>query len=410
MLSLKTYKEKYHFSLNFYSIFLLITFIPDIIGINPMIIRLGFWGLKVVLAAWIIIKSKRILFDFSRWETLIIIVYVIYGINIFVDVFVNPLPVIKGTAGIMDFLGFWVIIVLLLSFRYDPAYETEKSFWFFVITLSIGLILAYFLAIENHLLDTTNVRYDANSTVNAIGYGQMGCTLSLVSIFGIISYKKAWLRVLFLVTFIIGMLSIAKAGSRSPVVVLIVVMGFYFMARLGSMNTIIILCVVAGLVFIFLNPILDLLTSMGSNLAVRLVSMVENNESSGREEIWKNVMNIIGNSPVFGAFYIVPSGPGRGMYPHNFFLEIFMGTGVLGGLPFMILIFVSVTKCFKLIQNNHSSAWLIMLYLQMIVFGMFSTSLYSSQEFWILIFYVMSIKIYEKKKTRRASPVLMTAE
>lgn len=409
-LSLKTYKEKFHLSVNFYAIFLLITFIPDILGIEATIIRLGFWGLKFVLAAWIILRSRRILFDFTRWESLVLIVYLIYGINIFVDVFVNPLPIIKGNAGVMDFLGFWVIIVLLLSFRYDPAYSSEKSFWFFIIPLSAGLILAYFFAIENHKLDTTNVRYDANSTVNSIGYGQMGCTLSLVSIFGIISYKKAALRVLFLITFIIGMVSIAKAGSRSPVVVLVMVMAFYFMARLGSANAIIILCIVGGLIFIFLNPILDLMTSMGSNLAVRLTSMVENQESSGRDLIWKNVINIISESPIFGAYYVVPSGLGKGYYPHNFFLEIFMGTGVIGGVPYMILVFVSVTKCYKLIQINHSSSWLIILYLQMIVFGMFSTSLYSSQEFWILIFYVMSIKIFEKKKVRRPSRALATAD
>ncbi|WP_018613827.1 O-antigen ligase family protein [Segetibacter koreensis] len=410
MFTLKTYKEIFHFSVNFFSIFLLITFIPDILHFDPMIARLGYWGVKVLLAIWVILKTKRILFSFSRWETLIIIVYLIYGVNIFIDVFLDPLAVSKGNTGLMDFAGFSVIIILMLSFRYYPDLASEKSFWFFVATLTIGLILSYFFAIENLTLDTTNVRYDANSTVNSIGYGQMGCTLSLISLFGIISYKKLWLRLLFLVTFAIGMISIAKAGSRSPVVVLVVVMSFYFMARLGSLNAIIILCVVAGLVFIFLNPILDLLTSMGSNLAVRLTSMVENKESSGREEIWTNVIGIIAKSPVFGAYYIVPYGAGKGLYPHNFFLEIFMGTGIVGGLPFMVLVFASVTKSYKLIQNNHPSTWLIILYLQMIVFGMFSTSLSSSQDFWVLIFYVMSIKIYEKKKMSRPSTVLMTTE
>lgn len=389
---LKIYKQRYHFSVNFYSIFLLVTFIPDIIGMDAMAIRLGFWGLKVILAFWLISKSRDILFRFSRWENLVLIIYLIYGVNIFIDVFITPLPVTKGMNGIIDFTGFAVILVLLLSFRFDPAYHSKQSFSFFTISLTIGLILAYFFAIENLTLDASHVRYDANSTVNSIGYGQSGCALALVSIFGLINYKKNWVRILFILSFIIGMLSIAKAGSRSPVVVLALVMTFYFMARLGSVQGLIIVCILVTLMFLFIGPILEIMSLIGSNLADRLVSMVENKESSGRDEIWKNVLNIIADSPVFGAYYVVPSGLGKGLYPHNFILEIFMGTGFVGGFPFLVMVFYSLSKSYKLIHIKHPSTWIIILYLQMIVFGMFSTSLYSSQDFWVLLFYVMSIK------------------
>ncbi len=248
------------------------------------------------------------------------------------------------------------------------------------------------MAVENRELDTSHVRYDANSIVNSIGYGQSGCALSLVSLFGLISYKKNWLRILFILSFIIGMLSIAKAGSRSPVVVLALVMTFYLMARLGSINGLIIICIMITLVFVFIGPILEIMSLIGSDLAARLVSMVENKESSGRNVIWANVLNIIGESPVFGAYYVVPSGPGVGFYPHNFILEIFMGTGFFGGIPFVILLLISLKKAYKLLNINHPSTWIIILYLQMVVFGMFSTSLYSSQDFWVLIFYVITIK------------------
>src|SRR4051812_37943614 len=121
--NLQVYKEKYHFSVNFYSIFLLVTFIPDLVGINSTVIRLTFWGLKVLLSVWVIAQTKNILSRFSKWENLILIIYLIYGIDIFIDVFINPLPVIKGMAGKMDFLGYFVIIVILLFFFFFSPFN-----------------------------------------------------------------------------------------------------------------------------------------------------------------------------------------------------------------------------------------------------------------------------------------------
>ena len=404
MFSFKTYKEKLHFSVNFYSVFLLINFIPDFLGVSGNIIKYGYWGIKLSLAWWIINKSKRSFFHFTRTETLFIIVFIIYTVNLFIDVFIAPLHRFNSTAGSVDFVGFLLIIILAFSFSYDPDFHSEKSFWFFMGSLSIGLIIAYFFAIENHKLDPFNVRYDANSGVNSIWYGQMGCALALASIYGFTSYKKQALKFLFFVSFLIGMLSIAKAGSRSPVVVLALVAIFFFLAKLGELKGIIIICVLAGLLIIFINPIIDLLTAMGSNLAVRLTSMFVEGETSGRDIIYKNVLDIIKQSPIVGVYYIVPSGPGAGMYPHNYFLEVFMATGFLGGAPFMILIFISLVKSYNLIKMKHASSWIIILYLQILVYGMFSTGLYSSQDFWCLLFYLMSMKMYTKAVSPKSFP------
>ncbi len=399
MLDLKTYKEKFHFSLNYYSIFLLVTFIPDFTGISPSIIRYGYWLVKLLFACWVINKSKKSFFHFNRYETLFLIVFFIYAANIFVDVFLFPLHRFSSTVGSINFVGFLLILILAFSFRYEPAYHSEKSFWFFVLSLALGLIIAYFHAFENHELDNHNVRYDANTTVNSIWYGQMGCALALAAIYGLINYKKKLVKVFLIFSFLLGMFSIAKAGSRSPVVVLAAVSMFFFMAKLGKLKGIIIICVVIGLLFIFIDPIMDLLASMGSTLAVRLRSISPSGGSSGRDVIWENVLNLISESPLLGVYYLVPSGSGAGLYPHNFFLEVFMATGFLGGVPFMILIIISIIQSYKIIKMKHPASWIIILYLQIVVYGMFSTGLYSSQDFWCLLFYILSIKIYVDKNS-----------
>ncbi len=395
--SVRPYKEWVHFSMNFYSLFLLVTYIPDIAGIDNLLIRNLFWLVRLMLACWILFHQQQTAFHFNAVQKLYLVVCLIYIVNIFIDVYLDPNYFVMGrTDGKMDLLGFILNIILALTFRYDDTFDSKNSFNFFWISLAFGLLLAFHFARLTPrmlLFDEETTRYDANSTVNTIGYGQSGCAMCLVSVYGLLIHKKLTYKLIFLAMLALGFMSIVKAGSRSPVVVFVLVMAFYLISRLGKLKGFILFASFIGLFIVFINPIQDLLHSMGSNIGDRLINIVVNRDTSGREEIWKNVISIIGDSPIFGAYYLVPSGEGGGMYPHNFYLEVFMATGLLGGIPFMILIFYTLGKTYNLLRLQHSSTWILLLYLQIIIFGFFSTGLYSSQECWILIFLILTIKI-----------------
>jgi len=229
----------------------------------------------------------------------------------------------------------------------------------------------------------------------------MGCALAIVSIFGITAYQKKMQKLFFLITLLVGLLSIAKAGSRSPLVVLALVTFFFFVARMGFIKALFITLVSAVLFIVFLHSIEALLNSIGSSLTARVESAVNDNESSGRNDIWSNALNIIKSSPITGKYYIIPYGEGVGGYPHNFFLEVFMATGLLGGIPFVALIFIGLYRSFRLLKAQHPSSWIVLLFLQMIVFGSFSTGLYSSQDLWALLFFVCSINMYNLKESKK---------
>lgn len=387
------YNNTLHFSVNFYALYLLATFIPDILHIDNELVKNGFWGLKVLLACWVIVNSRIPLSSITKSELLFWLLIFIYTLNLYIDIFLDTRYFITGSRGLTDFISFILCIIVAISFRYDPAFHSKKSFNYFWITLTIGLVIAYFLATESFELDSANVRYDANSTFNSINYGIAGCSLSLISVFGIVKSKKGVLRLLFLITFAVGLLSIAKAGSRSPVVVLAVVCAFYFVARLGTAKGIIAIVAVLGLTIFFLEDIIIFLDSMGSSLGVRLNNMITEKETSGRDSIYENTLNIINQSPILGSYYVISSGVGFKGYPHNFILEVFMATGLIGGIPFMILLFVSLAKAYKLLKTEHPASWIVILYLQVVCYGMFSTSLFSSQDFWALLLFVLSINI-----------------
>jgi len=400
---LSTYKDKYHVSVNFYSVFLLVTFIPDLIGIVPGAIVYPFWALKAGLAVWVIINYRRKLYQLSRLEKLFLFTALVYFINIAIDVFLQNYPTGMGSA--IDLVGFSLSILIAFSFRYDAAFGSNKSYNFLVVTLAIGLFMAYFLAKESSN-EALAGRFDANSTVNMINYGQMGCALSLLSIYGFVNKRIRFGKIIFTALFFLGVVSIIKAGTRSPVVVLIMVTVFYFLSRSGFAKGLIVTSLALVGLWLSLGFLSELSEDLGSSLSERLVSAVENRETSGRDKIYGNTLDIIGDAPLFGDFYLIPSGPGKEGYPHNFFLEAFMTTGIIGGIPFAIMVLIILYKSYQLLQQKRRSGWIVLMFLQVLVYGMFSSSLYSSQDFWALCLFMLSIPSAEAvvaKKPRIAS-------
>jgi O-antigen ligase len=397
MLSLANYKERFHFSVNFYSLFLLAMFIPDVVGMEPAPVKYAYWGLKIILAIMVIRADKRSIFSMGLTEVLFLFLASVYISRIFIDVFISPGALVGSiwnqAMGKIDFIGYCIGILLAFSLRYDPVYHSAKSFNFFWISLSVGLAVAYFLAYETYDFDVNNVRYNANTTINSIMYGQSGCALALVSLYGMINNPKKLFKLLFFATLLLGLISIAKAGSRSPVVVFFLISFVYIICRWGKLKGILIVSVAIFLFILLLPQIISLLNSSGSSLAQRLTSLIVDRETSGRDYIYANTWRLIQEYPFAGSSYVIRTGTGAGGYPHNFILEVFMATGLIGFIPFVILLIISIIKSVRIISFNSSASWICLLYLQIVAYGMFSTGIYTSQDFWTLLFFFSSMNI-----------------
>ncbi|WP_276165323.1 O-antigen ligase family protein [Zobellia alginiliquefaciens] len=335
----------------------------------------------------IVLYSKK--WYYLNWgEQLFVFVSAVYLINIFIDIFWQNYPV--GMGNPIDLMGFTLSILIALAFRYDKAFVSNHSFFFFLISLAIGLVIAFFLAKESPF--PLVGRYDANSTVNTINYGQMGCALSLVSVYGLLNRPFKYSKLIYPLLFLLGIISIMKAGSRSPVVVLLAVSVFYFFAKAGFMKGIILVSCTALIFYFSIGILIELSEAVGSSIVTRLLSAIETGETSGRDNIYENAIGQFLDSPFFGNYYLIPSGIAKGYYPHNFFIEAFMTVGIFGGIPYVVMVAVTMVKSYKVLKNRHPSGWIILLFLQILIFGMFSSSLYSSQDFWALSFFILSLK------------------
>lgn len=384
---LEIYKEKYHYALNFFGIFLIVTFLPDVAGVPAGLVTNGLWAFKGMLAILTTIAYHKKIYDLNTGEKLFAYVVIVYLLNIIADVFFENDPL--GLTKFIDLVSFVVSIIIAFSFRYDKLICSDYSYYFFVGTLAFGLILAYFLAFPSP--KPLVGRYDANSIVNTINYGQMGCSMCLASVYGFFQKKFKYSKVVFLFLFALGMVSIMKAGSRSPILVLFLVVAAYTFARLGFIKSILIFGVLILCVWGLSEILIQLGDQLDSGLITRLINTVEERDSSGRDKIYANAINIIKESPIFGSLYVVKSGLARGSYPHNFFLECFMTTGIIGGIPFVILAIMAIYRAYILLKRKHISSWIVLMFLQLQVYGMFSSNLFSSQDYWALCLFVLGI-------------------
>lgn len=73
-----------------------------------------------------------------------------------------------------------------------------------------------------------------------------------------------------------------------------------------------------------------------------------------------------------------------GQYPHNWIIEAFMTTGILGGFIFLIILSTGLVFACRLVRGPAAVRWLGLLYVQYLMGGMFSGGFYFDYTFWCI--------------------------
>jgi hypothetical protein len=177
--------------------------------------------------------------------------------------------------------------------------------------------------------------------------------------------KKTILIAIMLISFFIML----RAGSRSPVLALIVVLLFWMFAR--GKNMILgfsIAIAVVMLLIVFIDPILNFMGNISPVIEARL----------------------LGNQ-----FAFFRSGGGF-INSHNIILDALMGLGLFGGILIIYILWKAVKISYILIKHNHSGFWISLVLIQQIVVSMLSGAIYSDQLINVLL--IMILMYYSSNK------------
>lgn len=202
-------------------------------------------------------------------------------------------------------------------------------------------------------------------------------------------YNRTIKREKLIGIFLIGLATIPffLGASRGSVIALFLPFILMLSVRLNLQNMI----KVSLLFLVFVLGIVYLDQSFESGILNRFLgiseAIEEGSSSASRIEIWKASLTQFMENPFIGDSLKVHNFKG---YPHNLFLEVLQTMGVVGFLPFSILIYSAFKNCILIFKQNPQYAWVAVIFLQAFVQIMFSGAIYTAAWFWTSMALVIS--------------------
>jgi O-antigen ligase len=247
-------------------------------------------------------------------------------------------------------------------------------------------------------------------SVNPIAMGHLAASTILLGVSSVLtsSRKRAWQFVFGGAAILAGGVLITLANSRGPAVALGISLIILVLAQFNRRGTIVLLAIViAGVIY--------LLTSESENVTGGLIgrfSMVASGQDVAIE------LRLLAFEGAWGQFLGSPLfGDGieerlTGFYPHNVILEALMATGLLGAIPFVLLLATALRSCWRLLRKSDGLIWLALISIQYVIAAQFSGSIYQSTAMWVTVAAVLAVATEMKveaaslRRLRRARPSL----
>lgn len=302
----------------------------------------------------------------------------------------NPFAAVflYANAVIVPFYGF-------LFFRWDLMNLKKINTAILLILLAMGFVSMYYIFTGKALeYIGSDGRFMGNASMDTIAFGHLGTSLALLGLS--LFYQKdirLWHKILSVCSILAGLFISVAAGSRGALVALIICFIAYLYMNGHKMKILIGLPVLAVL-FLALLPFLnDLLTSFGNQALERLYASIydpnslEAGVTSGRNVLYEKAWHNFTDSPIWGSSLFVD-----GEYVHNSIFESFLGLGLLGGCLFVYILGAVLVKAVRLAEQDKQYLFLSLLFIQYLVYSLFSRTLSMLPLFWVALYMVICFK------------------
>lgn len=369
-------------------------------------ISLTFRGLCAVAATIIIIRAKAVRFDSP------LLLLTIFGVT-YATQLVLTLH-IRGESSALDPIDYWIwmfgacLVPSIATYLcFSQKHEVLVSKVLAVAAIAATCLLLMFASTLEYLPNGIAVntgRYSIPS-LNPIAVGHIAASTILIGI-GIF-LRGSTLKVREIVVLAVGITAgvflLVFANSRGPLLALGCALLFLGFARFDRRGTIVLgvvtLCSVAYL--ISTQP-----AALTDGLLRRIDLMLSGVDASTNSRIlavqgaWDQFLG----SPLIGDGVDVRV---TRFYPHNVIVEALMTTGLLGGVPFIMLLFFAFKSAFKLLRLREGSIWLSLLFVQSVVAAQLSSSIYQSTTMWVAMAAVLAVaaRTQARKREQMKMPI-----
>ncbi len=375
-------------------------------NINDNILSLVYRALYVIMALPILFRRRRSQNVSPLAYKAILAFFIVYSIRLVYDLLYREIP----TYGNHDFSYFFFYAVFAsfipclavanIVIRPEDLPLLNRGLYYgFSI---VGGVMLYAVSSQsgtgiNQLLSQRTAVQDeeGQNVVSGLLLSVYGSGLALLSFTYLFVSNGILKKASTLITFVIGAALLLLGASRLPVITLLLGIAIQsYKSRRSSKahSLLLVIILMCGGLFVVLSANLEQLA-----LFQRLQAL---QDESGliRLKIWESALTDFVDHPFLGSQMFERRIVFQ--YPHNIIIEIFMATGMAGGVFFIIYLYKVLRYFFK--KLNYS-AWLpvCIIFLNFFLFGLSSGAIYTSVQFWCLSMLVLiNPQIGTKRKTR----------
>lgn len=367
-------------------------FLSDILNAQSNIISVLFRIIVLILSIYVIgnyFNGRKLL---GAWISLLIFLWLVYALRLYIDL-------LKGNpVGAGDALVFYCVVVILPSFAliFSDRERLElvagpAVFWVGSLVVVSALVLEYSGYLGTRSLLSLTGQLSAYS-VNPITIGHTASS-TIIAALAIKRYNGGAWMILKLAAIIISLICLVFAGSKGAFIALVSVILFLLLARarISSIAAVMLSLLILGAPFVTLDWY-----SYNLPLLERLAVIGVDESTEERVQLYTDAIEQFIRNPVFGSAYVESNS---GTYPHNLLLESFMSLGLPGGVVFLSLSVAGLYRAWKYIRCG--LVLVPLLYVQALVGGMFSGSLYAHASLWgmLAILLAPSIQVFPVERS-----------
>jgi hypothetical protein len=380
--------------------FIFVSILPNMLGLSDASFSILYRAIVLLLAVFIIIFSilskqahrlniTRYILFFSFWSIYSIrILYDLLYKEIFLDPEKSASEYLQFAFGVVLIPTVAVIVIKHKNLNYDFVLK-----WIYRI-LFVSLLIAIITRGKE-----VSGRDAGELEIGILLFGQYGTSLSLLSLFLIIRNKFNIISIFYILGFILGFIAIFISASKSPFLALMLVIVIFLLFRFGPFKFIFTVGFLSLLLYHFFIDIMLLLGNYYNSVFLdRLLYAIEIGGDEARGKLIQAGFNEFLNNPFVGSAMLIQVPGFVGGYPHNLIVEAFMALGFFGGILFLFYILQCIKLSIKIIGNNLGIAWIALLFLQFLIFGMFSGNLFSSNLFWLMSVLLVGMSSMQIKK------------
>ncbi len=399
--------------------------------------NMGNWIIALTLAGYPLVSyiPSFLGIDSTPISILYRLVYVVLSLMVIATL--TPRTKLNLNLGVIMFLVFWIVYSIRLIWDLSIAdvhlYEMHDAFYFYSLafggalipsiaiviaagsidsgrTVSIiytmlamfGVLLGFLVAIGSGIPFFHNGRLFANENLNSITTGHAGASLTIISLSILLDREQVtYNKTMLYITFFGGLAIALYSGARSPLIVAAIVVSLLMLRLLFRRH------LKRRIFYRWLGIALLLMTAIGFYVVPRLATgefkVAERLSNTGGEKevrsvVWATAVKQFLDNPIFGDQFLERS---EGKYPHNILLEAPMATGIVGTIPFVLVIWAVLVKSINVFVNSVRLIPVIALLLQYFLWNLTSGSLFGSGGLWILAIWVLALparKYYDVHK------------